>query len=103
MHEHHIDRVHPEAIVLDIGGDIGALIIYTKPELRGREIEVSRTGSPDQRTHVEVLERLVDGKTVFAAAYPELKEGLYDVWGDGGNPVDSVTITGGSVATRDWR
>lgn len=102
MHEHHAHRVHPEPIVLDIGGEIGALILYTNPELRGREIEVSRAQDP-KRVHVEVLERLVDGRTVFAAAYPELREGRYEVWSEDGQPVDSVDITGGEIAVLDWR
>lgn len=103
MAEHHVDRVHSEPIVLDIGGDIGALIIYTNPDLRGREIEVSRKTTPAKRVHVEVLERLVNGETVFAAAYPELGAGEYHIWGEDGVAVDEVVITGGSVASLDWR
>ena len=101
MPEVHVDRVHPESIVLDIGGEIGALILYTKPDLRGREIEISRKG--EKRVHVEVLERIVNGETVFAAAYPDLVEGEYDIWGDGPTPVDHVTILGGKISTLDWR
>jgi hypothetical protein len=101
MHEHHVDRVHPEPIVLDIGGDVGALILYTNPDLHGREIEISKEG--EKRVHVEVLERIVNGRTVFAAAYPELHQGEYHVWGDGETPVDHVTIAGGKISTLDWR
>lgn len=102
MHEHDVDRVHSESIVLDIGGEIGALILYTKPELRGKEIEVSRKGA-EKRTHVEVLERLVDGETIFAAAYPDLVQGDYDMWGEDGEAVDSFTIKGGEITHLDWR
>jgi hypothetical protein len=49
MAEQKSDRVHPESVVLDIGQDIGALIIYTDAELRGREIEVSPLGSAATR------------------------------------------------------
>ena len=35
MAEQKNDRVHPESVVLDIGQDIGALIIYTEAVLRG--------------------------------------------------------------------
>ena len=45
MAEQKSDRVHPESVVLDIG----ALIIYTDAELRGREIEVSPLGSAATR------------------------------------------------------
>lgn len=102
MHEHHEDRVHPEPVVFDIGGDIGGLILYTKPEMKGREIEVS-IKTESKRVHVEVLERLVNGQTVFAAAYPNLRQGQYDIWSEDGSPADSFTIVGGEVATLDWR
>jgi hypothetical protein len=105
--EERIDRVHPEAVVLDIGQDIGALIIYTEAALRGREIEVSPRGSA-ARVHVEVLERRIRGAAVFAAVFPKLRAGDYDIWNDdlnpsGLNPGDSVTIAGGEVAILDWR
>ncbi len=38
-----------EDAVLDIGGDIGALILYTDAALNGREIEVSPIDDPDDR------------------------------------------------------
>jgi hypothetical protein len=45
-HEHAPDHDHAtgpmlEDAVLDIGGDIGALILTTGPELEGREVEVA--------------------------------------------------------------
>ena len=103
MAEHHSDRVHPETIMLDIGRDIGALIIYTVPELRGREIEVSPRGSDAKRVHVEVLERRINGRPIFAAVFPGLRAGDYDIWNNAPNPSDSVTIVGGEVASVDWR
>jgi hypothetical protein len=103
MAEHHSDRVHPETIVLDIGRDIGALIIYTMPELRGREIEVSPRGSDAKRVHVEVLERRINGRPVFAAVFPGLRAGDYDIWNNTPNPSDTVIIVGGEVASVDWR
>src|SRR5262249_41651341 len=37
----YFQRVHPETVVLDIGGTTGALIIYAQPHLRGQQIDVS--------------------------------------------------------------
>jgi hypothetical protein len=45
MAERYGERVHPETVVLDIGRDVGALIIYTEPGLAGDEIEISPRGS----------------------------------------------------------
>ena len=102
MAEQHIDRVHPESVVLDIGQDIGALIIYTDAELRGREIEVSPRGVA-KRVHVEVLERRINDRPVFAAVFPGLRAGDYDIWENPPNSSGAVTIVGGQVATVDWR
>lgn len=101
MAEAHSDRVHPETVVLDIGQDVGALIIYTKAELRGREIEVSPRGT-SARVHVEVLERRINGRPVFAAVFPGLRAGDYNIWEPPPNSSSSVTIVGGEVATVDW-
>ncbi len=102
MHEHHEDRIHPESVVLDIGDDVGALLLYTQPELRGHEIEISLKSSPEERTHVEILERqLESGDTVFAGAYYGLREGDYDIWTQDGKVALTVKVTGGKVTTAD--
>ena len=97
-----VERVHTQPIVLDIGQDIGALIVYTGPQLRGREIEVSPKGNAARRTHTEVLERTVTGRTVWAAVFPALAAGDYSLWRDVLTD-DDVTIVGGTVAEVDWR
>jgi hypothetical protein len=102
MAEEHIDRVHPESVVLDIGQDVGALVIYTGAALRGREIEVSPLGNP-KRVHVEVLERRVNGRAVYAAVFPGLRAGNYDIWDEFPRTRGNVRIAGGEVVTVDWR
>ena len=93
-------RISTGHAVLDIGQEIGALVIYTGEEFRGQEIEVSPKGQDAQRTHTAVLERRVNGNTVFAALFLALKEGDYNIWSI---PGQSITIVGGSVAEVDWR
>lgn len=102
MTERYSHRVHPETVVLDIGGEIGALIIYTEARLHGREIEVSPRGSTT-RVHVEVLERRINGRPVFAAVFPGLRAGEYDIWEKFPKSSGTVTIVGGEVVTIDWR
>ena len=98
-HTHHDasywTRRHTESVVLDIGGDVGALILYTPPELHQHEIDVSPTDNDRARVHSAVLERSVAGQTMYAAVYPELREGEYRVWGDTRTP--TFTITAGAV------
>jgi hypothetical protein len=105
--QHHDDgywtRSHPEPVVLDIGDDVGALVLYTPPTLHRREIEVSLLGQDTQRVHTAVLERSLDGRPIFAAVYAELKAGTYRIWGDDSALQSQVTIVAGSVAEIDWR
>ena len=56
--------------MLDIGRDIGALVVYTRPELLGREIEVSPKDNAARRTHTEVLQRNTNGRVIYAAVFP---------------------------------
>jgi hypothetical protein len=97
------ERVHSEPIVLDIGDNIGALIIYTRAELRNREIEISLKGENARRVHTEVLERLINGEALYTAVFAELPSGLYTLWGNATSPAGEITIVGGEIAEVDWR
>ena len=103
MAESHNHRTHASNLVLDIGEDVGALVLYTGAELNGEEIELSRAVPGAKRFHNQVHERRLGGQTVFAAVYPEIRAGEYHVWRDGIEPADVVTIRGGAVAEIDWR
>jgi len=103
MVEQYVDRVHTEPVVLDIGGDVGALILYTPEGFRGKEIEVSPKGDDARRTHTAVWARWLNGRNIFAGVYPALQEGDYTIWWDATTPAGDVTIAGGAVAEVDWR
>lgn len=112
-----------EDAVLDIGGDVGALILYTDAEYDEREIEVSpidgsqhgqvpgvagahEHGHEDehgQRVHTAIHERRSSGQVTHAGIYPELKAGSYRIWTDDPRLPNRVTIVGGEVSEVDWR
>ncbi|MGS2614360.1 phospholipase [Micromonospora sp. LZ34] len=100
MDEHAYGPSETGSVVLDLGGDTGALIIYTGRDLHGREIEISRADAP--RTHSAVRERRVRDGTFHSAVYPDLPLGLYTVWWDDRTPAGAVTVSGGSVAEFVW-
>lgn len=104
-HAHHEDSDAPVAAeaVLDIGGDVGALILHTDASLRGREIEVSPVGRDEHRTHTAIRERRVRGALRFAGIFPALPAGEYRIWAPEEGLADRVTIVGGEVAEVDWR
>jgi hypothetical protein len=89
--------------VLDIGGDIGALILYTGERFLDREIEISPLGDDSKRVHTAIHERSMGGRALYAGVYPELRAGNYRLWTDDPTLPDRVTIVGGEVAEMDWR
>jgi sirohydrochlorin cobaltochelatase len=99
----YFQRVHPETVVLDIGGDTGALIIYAQPHLRGQQIDVSLKGSDAKPIHTDVLERRLNGRPVFAAVFPALEQGDYQIWAPEPTLANAVTIRAGEVAEVNWR
>jgi hypothetical protein len=100
MHEHAYGPSETGSVVLDLGGDTGALIIYTGPDLHGREIEVSREGAG--RTHSAVRERRVRDGSFHSAVYPDLTAGVYTVWWDDDTPAGEVSVHGGGIAEFVW-
>jgi hypothetical protein len=103
MGENHSARAHPEHVVLEIGGELGALVVYTDPELHGREIEISPRGEDDHRSHKDVLERSGGGRPAFAAVFDRIEEGTYTLWIDGAPRARDVAIHGGTVTELDWK
>lgn len=110
---HHLEgpvRAHlggatgPGSVVLELGGDIGALVLHTPARLHGTEIEISpkSRGSRGLRTHSLVRERVTAAGVSYAAVYPEVSAGHYTVWGHDGAPVGTVVVAGGQVASFHW-
>jgi hypothetical protein len=103
MTEHIAGPSGPGTVVMDVGGDIGALVLYTPADMDGREIEISRDDEPGaRRTHSQVRARHMPGVTRYAAVYPGLVAGSYTIWDYADRPAASMVITGGEVASRRW-
>ena len=103
-HEHdYAARPHPEFVVLDIGEDIGALIIHTDAELHGVEVEIRPSDDDGRRSHKEVLERRMNGAPAFTAVFDGLKAGSYTLWLNDQEQARNVAIEGGIIAELDWR
>jgi hypothetical protein len=88
-------------VIMELGADIGALILYTPADLDGAEIEISL--EPDtRRTHSRVRPRHTPAGTRYAAVYPGLPAGCYTIWRDERRPAGTVTVTGGQVSSCRW-
>lgn len=86
-------------LLLDIGGDTGALVIHTAAHRDQAEIEISAAGSGRPRTHNVVRRRQAPAGPRYAAVFPAVPAGDYVVWLDADTPAGTVTVQGGAVAS----
>lgn len=96
-------------VLLDIGDDVGALVVFAPATLAGHEIEI-RTRStmlapqelpPPQ--HVSVLPRQGVDSTRYAAVFGAVPAGDYELALRPAGPVQLVlTVTGSQVTEATW-
>lgn len=115
-------------VLLDVGGDVGALLVMMPASLEGVEIEIrpqenapapahehphshdhaDHSPSHDDAdhshlAHVEVLPRPTPAELVSCAVFPELSQGRYELYVRPSGPVRlRVSITGGQVTEAAW-
>jgi hypothetical protein len=100
-HNHHAGQ---GPVLLDIGGDIGALVVNLPAALEGVEIEIRPIGAGHGHLeHVGVVGRPANGKTQYAAVFGQLTAGSYELYQRPDGPVKlQVVITGGQVVQESW-
>ncbi|GFJ88575.1 phospholipase [Phytohabitans rumicis] len=90
-------------VVLDIGGNTGALVIVTGPEWHGHEIEISPKGQdPSVRQHVAVRDRHVADGVRYTAVFPALPAGAYVIWRNETEEAGTVVVAGATVTEIEW-
>lgn len=94
------------SVLLDIGGDVGALVVNAPPDMVGTEVEIRPAGGhrhAHHLPHVAVVNRPVGATLVPSLVYPELVEGRYVLCLKGTDDVLlGVDVTGGAVTTAEW-
>jgi hypothetical protein len=103
-HHHHVVPMGGP-VILDIGGDVGALILYVDDDQLGTEIHVRADHDPDplRTTHTGVWERTMGGQPVVVAVFLELVEDGYRLLDADGQVTQSLTIRGGQITEIDLR
>jgi hypothetical protein len=111
-HNHHRPGAH-SAPVLDIGGEVGALVVYLAERPPTGELEACPAGEPAARFHTGVHHRSTgpgpSGRGserdawAWTAVFPEVTQGHYELLDDHGVPMADVTVAGGSVHQLDLR
>jgi hypothetical protein len=101
-------------VVLDIGGDRGAAIIFTPGELSGEEIEIRPADRPWDGTHTAIRPRDLRDTVAHAGVFGSLPAGPYQLRirnggpagggpvGGGSEPVVDLVVVGGEVAQLEW-
>ena len=83
-------------VVVDIGDDVGALIVHVDPARIGQELHVRRPGET-RTTHTGIWERRIGSRAVVVPVFPALVEGGYALLDRVGAPVLEVEVAGGQV------
>jgi hypothetical protein len=98
-------------VLLDIGGDVGALVVEMPGAMVGVEVEIRPDpsggvpGAPPggHLPHVAVVNRRVPAGVVPSLVFPDLTEGRYQLCLKGSDDVElSVEVTGGVVTEAAW-
>jgi hypothetical protein len=110
-HHHHALPLTPEvrlppstegSVVMEVGGDVGALVVYTPDALAGHEIELALRGEQRQFVHTEVRERWLPDGTIYAGVFPAVPAGEYTLLSIHALPALDVSVEGGRVAELTW-
>jgi hypothetical protein len=91
--------------VLDIGGEVGALVVYLPAQPPSGEIEACPVDEPAARFHTGVHHRSVGfgSGLAWTAVFPEVVEGSYHLLAPDGSPLARFTVAGGTVHQLDLR
>jgi hypothetical protein len=91
-------------VVVELGGNIGVAVLFTRPELDGEEIEIRPAGAPWSGTHVAVRERRLESGPRWAALFGSLPAGTYEVRlkDDPCSPILKLEVEGGHIAQVCW-
>jgi hypothetical protein len=105
-HDEDLSYAGQGAVLVDIGEDVGALVVHMPAEMAGEEIEIcpasaDRTG--EHRPHVAVLPRPVSHGVAYSAVFPALTAGHYDLYRKPDGPVRlTASVTGAHVNEVRW-
>jgi hypothetical protein len=107
QHDHGPGESYPHVqggpTVLDIGGEIGAMIVRLDPEAAGTELHLRSAHEVSIRVHTGVWRRGSGQRVSTTAVFAELLEGSYWVLDGSGLDLRKVEIHGGALTSIDLR
>ena len=90
------------SVVMEVGGDVGALVVYTPDALAGVEIEIAVRGEVRQFVHTEVRERRLPAGSMYAGVFPGVPAGEYTLVPTASLPALEVSVGGGQIREITW-
>ncbi|MET0997772.1 MAG: hypothetical protein ABWX73_03565 [Marmoricola sp.] len=102
------------SVLLDIGNDVGALVVTMPAEMEGVEVEIRPAFSPQgpegdgdhghaHHPHVAVVNRPTQAGNVPSLVFPEVEAGSYALCLKETDDVRLlVSVTGGEVTCEEW-
>jgi len=94
--------VPSRAVMIDIGPTKGALILDSRAELDGIEVEIHPVSEPSKRTHVWVLSREGRDGVIYAAIFPSLDTGEYAILKRDGTVASVVHVPANTITHATW-
>jgi hypothetical protein len=111
-HDHAGDgHVHAEAkpptapsraVMIDVGDTKGALVLNSRSDFEGVEVEIHPVSEPSKKTHVWVLPREGREGLVYAAVFPSLAIGEYAVLRRDGTVAFVIDVPPNKVTHATW-
>jgi hypothetical protein len=105
VHEHHNAGAGQGPVLLDVGGEVGALVVTMPAQLDGAEIEIRPMPCPPGTPlrHVGVLARPTPNGAVHSAVFGGLPPGDYELYPRPDGPVQlTATVRAAEVTFADW-
>jgi hypothetical protein len=97
------------SVLLDIGDDVGAVVVAMPSGMEGMEVEIRPEGKDDRSTghvhhpHVAVVNRPVEGGQLPSLVFPEVREGRYGLYlKETSVRRLTLTVAGGRVTSAEW-
>jgi hypothetical protein len=89
------------SVLLNIGGDAGAAVIYVDARHEGAEMEIRQPPDAWDGMHTAVRRRRLPNRSACAAVFESLPSGSYEV--RLGGETLAVDVQGGRVTEAHWR
>ena len=99
------------SVLLDIGEEVGAVVITMPAEMEGVEVEIRpadhrphrHSHHGDHHPHVAVVNRPVEGGLLPSLVFPEVHEGEYGLFLKESTVRGlTVSVAGGRVTAAEW-